>query len=1779
MTPKKVTSIRPAPEKTELEIRFIPITCAAPLLYAHSHGLFERNGLQVNLKPAPGWSGIKELIVYERVDAVHMLSPMPLACTLGIDGKQERITLAGIQNVNGQALTLAQRYAGLTDVREMKGFTFGVPYRFSMHYYLLADFLASQGLDPLHDVTIQEIAPPRMPYYLEKGWVDGFFSPDPYNQIAVNRGIGFLYLLSRDLWPGHPCCSFALRQDFIERYPQTYQALLKSVLEAELVLHQADAEQRRAIAREISAPQYLNVADSLAVEQVLSGHFPDGRGGEQLIPDRIDFIPHPWPEYGTWILTQMQRWGQLKRLVDYQAVVESVFSQATHATAAESGFVAEPASPPQLAALLADPLPVMRQQPFSAFQEEPTPAGYELSEATRHRLQQIVEGLADVAGGTPELRLQVTANDEIGLLEQILRETVQNMRFTQQALLEQNERLQQVLTEHQRAEEALHQSQERYQTLFEHANDAIFIENERDEIVEVNARACELLGYTREELLRMSVPDLQAPEVRAQAGKAIRTEVQEHKGQTFEGLDLHKDGRRIPVEISNSPLGNTGQVVSIVRDITERKRAEREREELYQRRAYQVQVGVEIAQEIAAAADLNQLFSRVVTLVKERFGYYHVQIFRSELALNAVVVVTGYGEPGRQLLAVGHRLPFGRGVVGTAAATGQPVLVTDVAQDPDWRPNPYLPATRGELAVPIKFQDQVLGILDVQSEHVGALTADDQLLLEGLCGQIAVAIADTRLRQEMEERLTELNTLYRAMSREGWTEFRATTVLPGGYLYDGTTLQPATEESLPSLQGITGPTAARLDSGQTVTVTPLTVRGGEVVGTLGVYDDPRQPLTPDDLLLVEEVSEQVALALENARLLAQTQRTLAATEALYQVSADLNKVQTYADILAVLRTHTLLGWADLNVSLNIFDHPWEKDQTSPWVEVAARWSRLPAERIASRYNLAGFPAVQLLQPDQALIVGDVAHDPRLDEASRHLYRDVFLGAATVFVPLVVAGQWIGYINAIYSQVTQFPEADVRRLMVVVEQAAVALQGLRQFERVQTSLSEAEMLYAASARLNAAQTYEEVLTALRESTVLEQADRAVTLALFNRPWVKQDRPEWVVPIAIWPVEVGPQPKRFPLPASPGVSSQALELPLLFSDIATDPRLTDEHRTRLIERFGARSLLLVPLIVGGEQIGMLQGMFSTTGTFSETELRRLNALAGQAAVVVRSLEQREQMRQRAAQLEALSRLELALSQANDEAQILAAVAQSLPADPELTMGLFYLETETVGDQALGTTMAIWQEGAIAPDSPLIGRPMDLRGLTTAQFWSQGTAEAVFVADVATDPSLDEPVRQAYRRMGTGAAALLPLWMAGRWQGVVSLIWSQPHEFSADERFILEQILDPLAALVASRRAFVAQQQARAELERRAVQLQTAAEISRAASSILNLEELLPQAVELIRQRFDLYYAGIFLVDEAGRWAILRAGTGEAGQIMLTRNHKLEVGGTSMIGTCVARREARIALDVGTEAVRFDNPVLPETRSEMALPLISQGRVIGAMTIQDRRPAAFGPEDITILQTMADQLANAIQNARLLQETQQSLRQVQLALGRTTQESWRAFTAGQLRGYRYRGLEVETAATTTPEAEQAWRQGRTVAVQVPAPSGTQNGSGNKARHAVAVPIKYRAQVIGVLNLHSERESIPQELITLMEAIANRLAIALDNARLLEETRQRVAREQALSQITARFSRSLDMEAMLQSAVRELGQLPRVTEVSIHLGVPAAAEAAPPPAPDHASDEEAQP
>jgi GAF domain-containing protein/HAMP domain-containing protein len=355
----------------------------------------------------------------------------------------------------------------------------------------------------------------------------------------------------------------------------------------------------------------------------------------------------------------------------------------------------------------------------------------------------------------------------------------------------------------------------------------------------------------------------------------------------------------------------------------------------------------------------------------------------------------------------------------------------------------------------------------------------------------------------------------------------------------------------------------------------------------------------------------------------------------------------------------------------------------------------------------------------------------------------------------------------------------------------------------------------------------------------------------------------------------------------------------------------------------------------------------------------------------------------------------------------------------------------------------------------------------------------------------------------------------------------------------------------------EQRSADLQRRSTQLQASAEVARGVSSILEVDQLIRQVVDLIRERFDLYYVGLFLVDERGEWAVLQAGTGEAGQAMLARGHRIKVG-EGMIGWSIAHAQALVSEEVGEEAMRLATAELPGTRSEMALPLRSRGQILGAFTVQSDQPNAFDEQTVAVLQTMADQVAVAIDNARLFAESQAALEAVRRAYGELSRQAWGDLLRSRPDwGYRYTRQSVMPAAGEwRPEMLQAEQIGQSVQSSQLAEEGGADGS------ALAVPLQVRDQVVGVLGFRKEEDGAvwTASEVALLETLVEQLGQALESARLYRDTQRRAAREQAISEVSARIGESLDLERVLMSAASEMRQALGLDDLVVRLVEPEA-------------------
>jgi GAF domain-containing protein/HAMP domain-containing protein len=389
-------------------------------------------------------------------------------------------------------------------------------------------------------------------------------------------------------------------------------------------------------------------------------------------------------------------------------------------------------------------------------------------------------------------------------------------------------------------------------------------------------------------------------------------------------------------------------------------------------------------------------------------------------------------------------------------------------------------------------------------------------------------------------------------------------------------------------------------------------------------------------------------------------------------------------------------------------------------------------------------------------------------------------------------------------------------------------------------------------------------------------------------------------------------------------------------------------------------------------------------------------------------------------------------------------------------------------------------------------------------------------------------------------------------------------------LRLTLQGLEAQVEARTAVLAQ---------RTAYLQTAAEVSQAAATLLDPDALIRQVVELIRDRFHLYYVGLFLLDDSREYAVLHAGTGEAGQAMLARQHRLQVG-VGMIGWCVANQRSRIALHAELDDARLVNPFLPLTRSEAAIPLRSRGRVVGALTIQSDQPDAFDAPTVAVFETMADQIGIALDNARLFAESQSALEALSRSYGEQTRLGWsRRLVSGQPLGYL-----ADSMGTLQPlTGSESGSAGCAAHLHLSTPAVV-NQPGD-SEHYLGVPVMLRDQVIGVIQCYKPAEPpAPPSVgahpgvrpegvhqdgappapgskwseaeIEFVQSVANLLSLTLENARLYEDTQRRAESERLVSEISSRIRQSLDVDTVMQTALVELQRALGLKDITIRLG-----------------------
>lgn len=478
-----------------------------------------------------------------------------------------------------------------------------------------------------------------------------------------------------------------------------------------------------------------------------------------------------------------------------------------------------------------------------------------------------------------------------------------------------------------------------------------------------------------------------------------------------------------------------------------------------------------------------------------------------------------------------------------------------------------------------------------------------------------------------------------------------------------------------------------------------------------------------------------------------------------------------------------------------------------------------------------------------------------------------------------------------------------------------------------------------------------------------------------------------------------------------------------------------------------------------------------------------------------------------------------------------------------------------QETTNTLAVLAEPYVEPDFYVDQWGEWLTGYAPV-YTSDGRIDAILAMDVSASIVRAQANRVLWISLAVLAGLIILVWIAGWFLGrrisapIVALTegaeiitsGNLDHEVVIESRDETSRLAEAFNLMTSRYRELINNLEKTVaertrDVEQRSSYLAAAAEVGRAAGSILETKPLIKQVVEVIQSRFDLYYVGLFMVDTLGEYAVLQAGTGDAGAAMLARGHRIRVG-QGMIGWSIANKRPRIALEAGEDAVRLVTDLLPLTRSEAALPLISRGRVMGALTVQSEAPGAFTGDTIAVLQTMADQVALALDNARLFSESEEALDGLRHSYGELSRRSWaEVVRTQQTLGYRSDEKGV-----------------RPILADEPAPPDQPGGK------PVKVPIRLRDQVLGFIEARKPDQAGDwnQDELALINNLVDQLSVALENARLYEDTQTRAERERRLAEITTKVRATTDVGTIMQTAILELAAALRVPYGAIRLQPP---------------------
>ncbi len=977
-----------------------------------------------------------------------------------------------------------------------------------------------------------------------------------------------------------------------------------------------------------------------------------------------------------------------------------------------------------------------------------------------------------------------------------------------------------------------------------------------------------------------------------------------------------------------------------------------------------------IGRQLTRIHDLDTLLNEAVETIRERFDLYHVQVYLLNPVAGELVLSAATGEAGAELLHHKHRLPVGPGSInGTAAANRQPVVVAHARSSPIFLSNPLLPATQSEAAIPMIVEDQVLGILDLHSAALEGLNSENLGVYTLLAAQLATAVRNARLFAEINQTREQLARQAEMLTQGGWQRFL---------------------ENRPS--GGTMGDAAPTDGGARLQQL-IAVRGA----TIGLMELETPAVhSPQAQQLVAAVADQLGAHLENLRL---TQQAETALDEAHQREAEMalinrlvtqlaaapdltSSLQIIVDQLAEATSIGQVGVAILN------------DERSALTVVADRSGGLTTESaVGVVIPVANNPATQIAIAERRPVIVEHATESPLTASAHEVLRQ--RGVKTILIlPLIVENEVIGTVGLdVVEEGIELAKEQLQLAETIVYQAATAVQRARLFNQTEQARRDAERLYTLSTALNAAQDLDDILGAVVASGLAEDTSGAA-LAIVETD--SAGRPEWAIAAAHWTIgdeggaardERSGRGARIRLPADGPIRDWLTEVTevkeaLLIDDLTSVAADATYGIITLAVGTGAQAAAILPLQVGARWVGLMLIAWPRPRAFHQHDRQLYTSMASQLAVALSNQQLFEQARARARQLEMLSRMEADLSLATTEDEILLALANGAAWGDEPTLDLLYLSSRSSDGALLAEPISRLARGRLA-NVPL-DSSIPLRALPTSALWLDRPRDPVIIEDATTDPRLDEAMCAQARREGWQATALLPLRRGGQWQGLFSISWPTPHPLSPDETFLLERLHEPLAATVASRRAYLAQRVALAQTE-----------ALYNVSARLNMAQSYDDILAVIHQHTELGHLADVLqfahfdrpwtpdqvpesVSIAAQWQ---------GDARAPLPRRLRIEDSPILSLLRADRPIVFA-DIQNDprldrAGRATLRALGGARSAIFVPLVVGGQWIGYAALLYRRlPRTFAETEIESLAALVGQVAVAMQTLLLLEQTRQLL-----------------------------------------------------------------------------------------------------------------------------------------------------------------------------------------------------